>query len=57
VKNVALCRGDRRAAAFIFGFGNSNDTYQVFRGSNGIEKSHSGRTISPEMNSAFGTQL
>src|SRR5215213_6857114 len=47
VKKVSLCRGDRREAALVFGFGNSNVTYQVFRGSNDIERSHYGRTISP----------
>ena len=36
VKNVSLCRGDRRATALTFDFGNSNETYQILRGSNDI---------------------
>jgi hypothetical protein len=37
VKNVSLRRGDFRAAALFFDFGNTNETYQVLRGSNDIE--------------------
>src|SRR5882724_4242020 len=37
VKNVSLRRGDCRAAILFFDFGNTNETYQVLRGSNDIE--------------------
>jgi hypothetical protein len=59
VKNVLLCRGERRAAALKSNFGSSNDTYQVLRASNGIDSSRSDeRAPSPQkMSSARGTQL
>jgi len=37
VKNVSLRREDRRAAALVSDFGDSNETYQVLRVSNVIE--------------------